>query len=224
MAKTLKPLYGTPAAVTITLDALASSLTDGRESDTVDNSSNLYQSMRLCVGLGIGNGAPANDQAVHVWLVEWALDPLSQERAGGINNSPTGSDAAIADIPQTTPGLRYLGSLPVATAGTVRRGVFRVDNVPRKWSVIVQDYCGVALSPTEVARQNNTAYVLGDVVTVGNSHYYLCTVAGTSAGSDPENWSTSGGTSVDGGILTWIDCGLNHPNYVFYQPANPQLV
>ena len=53
----------------------------------------------------------------------------------------------------------------------------------------------------------STAYVIDDIVipTVANTHYYKCTVAGTSDASEP-TWPTDGSTVVDG-TVTWIDMG-----------------
>ncbi len=53
-----------------------------------------------------------------------------------------------------------------------------------------------------------TAYAVGDIVrpTLYASHYYKCTVAGTSAGAEPV-WPTNG-TTVNDGTVTWQDVGL----------------
>jgi len=58
------------------------------------------------------------------------------------------------------------------------------------------------------ARANTTAYAKGDfyVPATPNSHYYVCTVAGTSAGSPP-SFSTTGTTFADG-TATFKDLGL----------------
>jgi hypothetical protein len=58
------------------------------------------------------------------------------------------------------------------------------------------------------ARANSTAYVVGDFVVPAsaNDHFYLCTVAGTSAGSPPS--FTTDGTTYTDGTATFIDMGL----------------
>lgn len=58
------------------------------------------------------------------------------------------------------------------------------------------------------AWQASTAQVVGDykVPTVANTHWYMATVAGTTAASEP-TWPTDGSTVVDGGV-TWQDMGL----------------
>lgn len=57
-------------------------------------------------------------------------------------------------------------------------------------------------------RVNATAYDVGDfyVPATPNSHYYLCTADGTSAGSPP-TFSTAGATFADG-TATFLDMGL----------------
>ena len=58
----------------------------------------------------------------------------------------------------------------------------------------------------------STAYAVGDYVqpTTPNSHYYRCTVAGTSGATEPGTWPTTGGTVADG-TITWEDQGLTLP-------------
>ncbi len=53
-----------------------------------------------------------------------------------------------------------------------------------------------------------TAYSVGDLVkpTTPNSHYYRCTVAGTSHAATEPTWPTNGSTVTDG-TATWDDAG-----------------
>jgi len=57
-----------------------------------------------------------------------------------------------------------------------------------------------------VRRANSTAYAYGDLVAPAtlNGHIYLCTAAGTSAGSPPAFGTSSGGTTTDGGVA-WTE-------------------
>ena len=50
----------------------------------------------------------------------------------------------------------------------------------------------------------NTVYAVGDFVkpTTYNDHTYLCTVAGTSGGTQP-TWSTTNGATQTDGTVTW---------------------
>lgn len=77
-------------------------------------------------------------------------------------------------------------------------GVFGIS------SVTVSSYEGANAADAAVT----TAYVVGDVVVPAtpNDHWYMATVAGTSAGSAP-TWPTNGSTVTDG-TVTWQDMGL----------------
>lgn len=70
-------------------------------------------------------------------------------------------------------------------------------------SVVVSSAAGLAAT----AWAATTAYALGavKVPTVANGRWYIATVAGTSAGSQP-TWPTNLGTVVDG-TVTWRDLG-----------------
>jgi hypothetical protein len=59
-----------------------------------------------------------------------------------------------------------------------------------------------------VAWAGTTAKALGAVVkpTSANNHWYMCTTAGTTAGSEP-TWPTNGSTVTDGTVV-WRDMGL----------------
>lgn len=61
----------------------------------------------------------------------------------------------------------------------------------------------VAIDATE-SWEATTGYAVGDLVLDAN-RAYLCTVAGTSAGTEP-TWPTDGGTVTDG-TVTWKDLG-----------------
>ena len=68
----------------------------------------------------------------------------------------------------------------------------------------VESYEGANAATAAVS----TAYAVGDVVVPAtpNSHWYMATVAGTSAGSAP-SFPTNGSTVTDG-TVTWQDMGL----------------
>ena len=73
----------------------------------------------------------------------------------------------------------------------------------------------------------STAYVVGDRVRAAadNSRMAECTIAGTSAACEP-TWPTDGTTVVDGGTLTWEDCGDRSGFHDWIQPfpaTNGQL-
>jgi hypothetical protein len=61
---TQKQALGASAALTITLNSLASSATAARESTVVDNGTNLYMDALVTVIAKLAAGSPANDKAV----------------------------------------------------------------------------------------------------------------------------------------------------------------
>src|ERR1035437_645170 len=76
-----------------------------------------------------------------------------------------------------------------------------------------------------IRRANGTPYLYGDLVAPAtlNNHVYLCTVAGTSAGSPPTFGTGAGGATTDGGV-TWTEynpTGLTYSAAVTFT-KNPQ--
>ena len=141
----IKSKYGARAAITCTIDSLASSATVGRESTVVDNTTNLYLDALVFAKLVFPNSAPANDKAVYLWSYAWDGDgtPLYTEVA-------TGSDAAYTRRDPTT--LRLVGVVPIPTQNlTYQGGPFSVAAawggvLPGKWGIVVQNYAGQTLS------------------------------------------------------------------------------
>lgn len=148
----IKPKFDTAGkAVTITLDSLASSKTDGRESAVVDNTTALYDFVTLHVLLkGANSGTIGNDKCVYVWAYEVPLDDDATPDDLYPGNV-TGSDAAIAAIQEGA--LRYLGAIEFAAINTAYKKSFNLEvafggRVPRKWGVVLRNYTGIGLSAT----------------------------------------------------------------------------
>ena len=98
------------------------------------------------------------------------------------------------------------------TAGSVTD---EVVNAPMPGNALALAYREI--SAVAMTRENGddaadwagtTAIALGAyrVPTVANDHFYKCTVAGSTAGTEPASWSTDGSTVVDG-TVTWKDMG-----------------
>jgi len=145
---TTKITYGTSTAITCTLASLASSATVGRCSTAVDNTSNLYDDAIVTLSVKSGSGTMANDKAVYVY-VYGSEDGTNYD----IEESGTlGSDAAYTINSLTNHKLAAV--LNALTASTTYTAVFSVAQVyggvmPRKWGLIIVNYCGVALDGTE---------------------------------------------------------------------------
>lgn len=146
MAANLTEKLGTTTTLTCTLTSLASSATGGRESATVDNTTDLFLDVLVWMKAKPQNsGSIANDKAIYVYA--W----------GSLNNTDfpdavTGADAAITLNDPTQ--LRLIGVLNVAainvsysseplSLASAFGGV-----VPPYWGLVIRNYCGTALSAT----------------------------------------------------------------------------
>ncbi len=149
MGTTFKPQYpAAGAAVTITLDGLASSATDGRESALIDNTTDRWSRGTLHAKIKTAAGSPANDKAVYFYAYEETLDGSSTAQ----KPTPLAAvDAAVAAIQQGS--LKYLGAMAVPAGATSYERNFDLaaafpDGLPRKWGIVVRNYTGLALSAT----------------------------------------------------------------------------
>lgn len=142
----IKEAFGTSTAITITLTSLASSATAGRESLAVDNTGALNLDALVQVKIKLAAGSPANDKQVYVFAA-------GSEDGTQYTDNATGADAAITMRDPTnlrpigvipTPdsgGLTYIGS-PMSVAAAFG-GV-----LPRKWSIVIRNFTGLALTGT----------------------------------------------------------------------------
>lgn len=136
------PSGGSPAAVTITLNSLASSATAGRESTVVSNTTNLDLDAHLYAAFLPQAGTPANDKGVHVLGYGTNGDAVYPDNV-------TGSDAALT--PTSEANLAYLGFVNIVVSTT--RGARFIGSLatafgsmPEKWGVFVRNYCGFTLN------------------------------------------------------------------------------
>lgn len=148
----IKAKYGTfGQAITITLNSLASSATAGRESDIIDNSSNLYLDALVQVAISFPNLTPANDKAVYVYA--YASVDGGTTCSGGV--SPTDG---VYNFDDPTP-LKLIGIIPTPTANknyvssalSVAQAFGGV--LPQKWGIIVRNYTGQSLNGSGNAAQ-----------------------------------------------------------------------
>lgn len=145
MASTIEELYGTNGvSITITLASLTNN--SARESNSVDNTTNLFLDALVMLKIKTGAGALAGDQVVDIYA------------AGTVDNGTswpdtvTGSDAAITLNSPTQ--LKLIGSIQVsATATTYKSEPLSVAGafngiLPAKWSIIVVNRTGATLDAT----------------------------------------------------------------------------
>jgi hypothetical protein len=153
----VKTEYASAAALTITLDSLASSGTAGRESTVVDNTSNKYLDALVEVRINFPNSAPANDQAIYVYAYA-SIDGTTYPE------DLTGADAAYTfkgSAGALRTALRLIGVIPAVQNEDARWGPFSVAAafggvLPPKWGIVVLNYGGQTL-----AGSNNSAQYTG---------------------------------------------------------------
>jgi hypothetical protein len=136
----------TSTAITITLASLASSATAGRESASVDNSSNLYLDALVQVKAKLATGTPANDKAIYIYVA-------GSEDGTKWVDTVTGADAAITLRDPTNLTLLGVINTPDAGAVTYVSNPMAVaaafgGTLPRKWSIIIRNYTGLAFDAT----------------------------------------------------------------------------
>lgn len=124
----------TATAITCTLTSLAA--TSARETNTVDNTSNLYDDALVQVRVKIGATTPANDKSVYVYA--WGvIDPTSPKYPDVV----TGSDAAIT--PNSPTQLRLIGVINTPTASTsyvsepMSVAAAFGGVLPQKWGIVI---------------------------------------------------------------------------------------
>lgn len=146
---TVNVKYATNAAITITLNSLASSQTAMRASTSVDNSVNLYVDALVAVVLATATGTPANDQAVYVYA-------YGQIDGTNYTAGVTGSDAAFTAT--NPPNLPLIGvvAFPAQNTTATTYGPFSVAQafggvLPTKWGIVVENFTGLALASASMS-------------------------------------------------------------------------
>jgi len=139
--------FGTASqAITITLASLASG--SAKESDAVDNTTNLFHDAELELQIKFQAGSPSGQKRVNVYIA------VSQDGTDFMDNA-TGSDASITlraptnlfgPFPIQVPdsgGLTYKAVIPSVVA------IIGGTHLPPKWSIIIENQTGVTFSATE---------------------------------------------------------------------------
>jgi hypothetical protein len=147
--------YGTYTAMTVTnLQSLANDATDvfaGWQSARVSNVSSLVTDYEVQILLSTAATAPANDQAVYVYVVPWIIDGSSAWTPAanfGTTTRPTGTEgtANISD-PNSMKGplaIPYkITSQPLDAYFTI--GQMCGGIVPDGWSLAIRNCTGAAL-------------------------------------------------------------------------------
>lgn len=136
---------GAATAITCTLASLASG--SSRESNSVDNTTNLYLDALVQVKVKTNASAPTGDKAVYVYA--WGVNDTSSPM---YPDAVTGSDAAIT--PNSPTQLMLLGSIfcPAASSTYIMlpRSVAALfgGSMPGKWGLVITNATGNALDAT----------------------------------------------------------------------------
>lgn len=146
MTSTIKPVYGTDGvAITITLASLGGS--SAREAAAVDNSTDLFLDVLVMLKTKTGAGTIGADPYIYLYAI-------GTDDSGTTWPDPaTGSDAGIT--PGNNTKAKLIGAVNLAAASTAYKGgpfsllnAFGGIAIPKKWSIIALNNCGVALSAT----------------------------------------------------------------------------
>lgn len=130
-----KIAYGTSTAIPCTISGLATSTTAGRQSDVVDNSSNLFDDALLTIVISTGASTPKNGAAAYVYLFGSEDGTLFDSD----DAQPGASDAAYTV--NAASNLRF-GVIAMPTASKTYTKTFSVASffgglMPRKWGFVV---------------------------------------------------------------------------------------
>jgi len=160
--------YETGGSITATLPSLASG--SAWESAVVDNSSNKFLDDLITVTFTIASGTPtSNGPYVNFYAAASAdgtLFPQTQLSNGTTYATGTGSQSVGAlGVP---PNLRLIGSMALQTTNSAAERTFRTEPMsvarafggvlPQKYSIIVENQVGVALSSSTTTSANNIAH------------------------------------------------------------------
>lgn len=138
--------YGTAnQTITMTITALASSATAGRESTVVSNATPLSLDALVQVTAVVSTGTIANDRGVHVYAY------ASVDDGSTFPDGITGSDAAYSFNAAATSNLAYLGFIQIPAQSLTRRKIFSIASafggvLPARWGIAVLNYSGISLT------------------------------------------------------------------------------
>jgi hypothetical protein len=141
MATTLKPIYGASAALTITLNALASdtNLLAGRSSSVVDNTSNLSVDELIT---GVIKTGTTPTVSTNVLIYAWGILDDTPTYPDTVTGSDANTTLTSANVQQS--GAFKLAAVITVDATTGRTYPFSFSlaalfggNMPKKWGVYV---------------------------------------------------------------------------------------
>ncbi|HUK47728.1 MAG TPA: hypothetical protein VLW06_09055 [Terriglobales bacterium] len=115
---------------------------------------------------------------------------------------PTGADAL--ELPDQTPQATWRNRLAY-TIFEAESLLGPDDQLP--WAMLGLPVALIGFDPG-LAWKANSQFNLGDFITDGNGNIQQVQTAGTSAATQPTQWSTKFGATTTDGSITWINAGL----------------
>lgn len=140
----IKTKYATVAGITVSLASLADN--SKRQSDAVDNSSNLYLDAHVQLKVKTG-GTVSGDKAVYVHAYG-----TTDSSGLGYSGGASGSDSVFTG---TLANIKLIGVISTPATGTsYESDIISVaagfgGTLPSKWGIIVENRSGSALDATE---------------------------------------------------------------------------
>jgi len=138
---TLKDIFGSSTALTITLASLANSTAGvGRQSTIVDNTTNAYTAVWVACNIKCGT-SPTSNANVYIYLI--------RDDNNGTNIRSDGAGASDAAL--TVLNAQLIGTLKTgasAATGDVLKDIFYVPAPGPKWGIAIVNSTGVALDAT----------------------------------------------------------------------------
>lgn len=143
---TTKVAYASATQLTVTLNSLANS--SARQSNVLDNTSNLYLDILIGGGFKTASGSLGTNPVVNIWVS--ALTDGTNYGGSYGSNTLGGGDAAFT-MPSNTGNLFLLAAVPINTAASTEymepRSVAALFGgfAPPKVVIVVQNSTGLAL-------------------------------------------------------------------------------
>ena len=159
---TVKVSYASSTTILCSVAALASGTNQARFSSLVDNATNLYSDALLYVAVKVSGTALANDKSVYVYLYG------SEDGTSYSMSSREGSGTDVTAILEIPTNLKPGMTISCPGTSNTYRGVTSVAQafngvMPRKWGIVIDNFTGQLLDPTE---SNHTKSYTGITYTV----------------------------------------------------------
>ena len=147
--------YGSNTALTVTgLSSLASSQTVGWQSDVIDNTSTKADDYLVSIKLAMANTAGGNDKAAYLYLCPVYYDGSTNYYTdGGTATLPSGSNGSYTiALPNDLVPLTVLNyaTTNMTMQKTVSIAAVTGGIIPKKFSFIVVNYTGAAVSSSAI--------------------------------------------------------------------------